>query len=359
MKTSTSAPTRRILCAALLLVAATLSACSDKAKEKKPGQALVSVNGEEVTVLQLNEELQRAGIAAAQQEAASKQLLQVLIDRQLLQEAAAKENLDRDPKVMQAIDRARALIIAQAYLQKRIGNPARPTQAEVEDYFNKHPEFFSNRKQFSMNELVIASSDLTPDVRSAADSAKSLEEVAVWLDAHKVKYGRTEVTRSTADIPPQLSARLLGMPKGQLFVVKEGARAMFISVAEVKDAPVTLQVAASQIEQFLINKKNKELAANELQRLRADARIEYLNKSMMPDPKATPALPASAPAGGPVANADPAAASVSAAAALPTADGAVDHVADHAAAGSATNGTPSAADSTEKAALDRGVAGLK
>lgn len=356
MKTSSPLPAGRVLCAALLLAAAMLSACTDKAKEKKPGQALASVNGEEVTVLQLNEELQRAGVAASQQEAASKQLLQVLIDRQLLQEAAARENLDRDPKVMQAIDRARALIIAQAYLQKRIGSPPRPTQAEVEDYFNKHPEFFSNRKQFGMNELVIAASDLTPDVRAAADSAKSLEEVAVWLDAHKVKYGRTEVTRSTADIPPQLSAKLLGMPKGQLFVVKEGTRAMFIAVAEIKDAPVTLQVASSQIEQFLMNRKNKELAASELQRLRADARIEYLNKSMMPDPKAAPALPAST--GGAVANADPAAAPANAAlspATLPAADAAAAAAAAEPGSNAAANG----ADAAEKAALDRGVAGLK
>jgi EpsD family peptidyl-prolyl cis-trans isomerase len=333
----TSAPStpKRVLCAALLLVAATLSACGDKAKEKKPGQALASVNGEEVTVLQLNEELQRAGVTAAQQDTASKQLLQVLIDRQLLQAAAAKENLDRDPKVMQAIDRAKALIVAQAYLQKRIGNAAKPTSAEVEDYFNKNPEFFSNRKQFSMSELVIAANDLTPEVRSAADTARSLEEVAVWLDAHKIKYGRTEVTRSTADVPQQLSAKLLGMPKGQLFVVKEGPRAMFISVTEIKDAPVTLAVAAPQIEQFLVNRKNKELASAELTRLRADAKIEYLNKSMAPDPK-TPAAPAGgAPSG---ALASPGASP---------------------AAGAPAAGAPAGNNNRDKGALDRGVAGLK
>jgi EpsD family peptidyl-prolyl cis-trans isomerase len=337
---------KRVLCAALILVAATLSGCGDKAKEKKPGQALASVNGEEVTVLQLNEELQRAGVTASQQDTASKQLLQVLIDRQLLQEAAAKENLDRDPKVMQAIDRARSLIIAQAYLQKRIGNVARPAPAEVEDYFNKHPQFFSNRKQFSMNELVIAAGDLTPEVRSAADSAKSLEEVAVWLDAHKIKYGRTEVTRSTADVPPQLSDKLLGMPKGQLFVVKEGPRAMFISVAEIKDAPVSLQVASSQIEQFLMKKKNQELASAELQRLRGGAKIEYLNKSMMPDPKSG-TLPAGTGAGSAVAGADPAAPAPGA----PAAPGA-----ETQAPAPADNGSGNSAD---KAALDRGVAGLK
>ena len=345
---TTSAPStpKRVLCAALILVAATLSACGDKAKEKKPGQALASVNGEEVTVLQLNEELQRAGVTAAQQDTASKQLLQVLIDRQLLQEAAAKENLDRDPKVMQAIERAKSLIIAQAYLQKRVGNPAKPTAKEVEDYFNAHPEFFSNRKQFSMSEIVIGANDLTPEVRAAADGAKSLEEVAVWMDAHKIKYGRTQITRSTADVPPQLSSKLLGMPKGQMFVVKEGPRAMFISVNEVKDAPVTLAVAGPQIEQFLVNKKNKELASAELQRLRADAKIEYINKSMMPDPKSAPALPAGAVPTSAVAGTD----------AAPVAD---QNGGTQAAGASATQAPAAAENGTDKAALDRGVAGLK
>jgi len=320
----------------VLIVAAGLSACSDKAAEKKPGQALASVNGEEVTVLQLNEELQRANVAANQQDAAGKQLLQVLIDRQLLQEAAARENLDRDPKVMQAVDRARALIVAQAYLQKRIGSIARPTPGEVEEYFNKNPTFFANRKQFSMNELVIAVADLTPDVRAAADGAKSLEEVAVWLDAHKIKYGRTQVTRSTADVPRQLSDKLLGMPKGQLFVVKEGPRAMFIAVADVKDAPVSLQVASPQIEQFLIKRRNQELASGELKRLRASARIDYLNKSMMPDPKTGP-QPAGASGSGVVAGAEGNAPAAPSAAATPATD----------------------AGGADKAALDRGVAGLK
>jgi peptidyl-prolyl cis-trans isomerase C len=335
MKRSFPSTPRRALGAALILVAATLAACGDKAKESKPGQALASVNGAEVTVLQLNEELQRAGVPAGQQDAASKQLLQALIDRQLLESEAAKEKLDRDPKVMQAIDRARSLIIAQAYMQKRLGNVARPTPAEVEDYFNKHPEFFSNRKQFNMNELVVPGSAMTPDLKAAADSAKSLEEVAVWLDMHKIKYGRTQVSRSTADLNPELSQKLLALPKNQIFIVKEGDRAMLISIAEIKDAPVTLQVAAQQIEQFLANKKNKELAAAELQRLRSSAKIEYINKSMAPDPNS----PAAAPA---PASASP----VAAAPATP---------ADSAAVATGNTGNSG----TDKASLDRGVAGLK
>ena len=319
--------TRRVLCAAVVLASAVLAACGDKPKESKPGQALARVGDSEITVLQLNEELQRANVPAAQQQQASKQMLQALIDRQLLEDEAAKEKLDRDPKVMQAIDRARSLIIAQAYMQKKVGNTTRPSPAEVEDYFNKHPEFFTNRKQFHMNQIVIAANDLTPEVRAVVDGAKSLEEIAVWMDAHKVKYGRTQVTRSTADLAPEVSSKLLALPKGQLFIVKEGDRAMLISIADVREAPVTLAVAAPQIEQYLVSQKNKELAAAEIKRLRQTAKIEYLNKDLAMDPNAPAAMPAAAPAA-------PAAAPAAAQA-------------------------DAGAGATDNAAVERGVAGLK
>lgn len=292
---------RRVLSAGLLvLAAAALSACGDKA-EKKPGQALASVNGEEITVLQLNEELSRVNPQMAQQEAARKQLLEALIDRQLLQSEAAKEKIDRDPKVVQAIERAKATIVAQAYLQKRVGTVARPTKAEVEAYYNQNPQFFSNRKQFDMRELVLATADISDEVKRTIDASKSLEEVAAWLDQHKVKYGRAQLSRSTTELPPELSTRLQAMPKGQLFIIREGARSMLISIAEIKDAPVSLEQASGQIEQFLFNKKNKEAAEAAVKQLRSTAKIEYMNQPA----GSTPAAPAAA--GTPAAPAAPAA----------------------------------------------------
>lgn len=295
---------RRALSAGLLVaVALAVSACGEKA-EKKSGQALASVNGEEITVLQLNEELSRVNPQMAQQETARKQLLEALIDRQLLQSEAAKEKIDRDPKVVQAIERAKATIVAQAYLQKRVGTVARPTKAEVAAYYQQNPQFFSNRKQFDMRELVLQTSAVTDEVKRAIDSAKSLEEVAAWLDEHKVKYGRAQLSRSTTELPPELSARLQAMPKGQLFIIREGERSMLIAINEVKDAPISLEQASGQIEQYLFNKKNKEAAEAAVKQLRSTAKIEYMNQ-----PAGTPA-PATAAAtpSAPVAPAAPAAA---------------------------------------------------
>ncbi|HZX28205.1 MAG TPA: EpsD family peptidyl-prolyl cis-trans isomerase [Telluria sp.] len=275
---------RRMLCAAVIVALATLAGCSKKNAEHKPGQALASVNGQEITVLQLNEEMMRNNIAPQQQEAARKQLLQALIDRQLLQNEAEKEKLDRDPNVVQAIERAKATIIAQAYLQKHVGNVAKPTRQEVEDYYAKNPQFFAQRKQFTLNEIMIAARDMNDEVKKAADESKTLDDLAAWFDAHKIKYGRGQLMKTGSEMPAELSGRIAAIPKGQLFIVKELDRTLFLTVNDVKEAPIALDSAAPQIEQFLLNKKNKEAAEAELARLRSTAKIEYLNGQTAPTP---------------------------------------------------------------------------
>lgn len=269
---------QRILTAGvILLTVAGLAACGGD-KQKKVGQALASVNGEEITALQLNEELQRAGVPAAQQEAASKQLLEALIDRQVVENVALKEKIDRDPKVMQAVERAKALIISQAYMQKKLSGMAPPSKAEVEDYFNKHPELFSNRKQFDMRQLLIASKDMNDALKQVIDKSKSLDEVAAWMESNKIGFARAQVSRTTTDLAPELVGKLQSMPKGQLFIINEGERAMLMTIVDIKDVPVKLATAAPQIEQYLVNTRAKDAAKQEMERLRAAAKIEYLNQ---------------------------------------------------------------------------------
>ena len=269
---------QRILTAGvILLTVAGLAACGGD-KQKKVGQALASVNGEEITALQLNEELQRAGVPAAQQEAASKQLLEALIDRQVVENVALKEKIDRDPKVMQAVERAKALIISQAYMQKKLSGMAPPSKAEVEDYFNKHPELFSNRKQFDMRQLLIASKDMNDALKQVIDKSKSLDEVAAWMESNKIGFARGQVSRTTTDLAPELVGKLQSMPKGQLFIINEGDRAMLMTIVDIKEVPVKLAAAAPQIEQYLVNTRAKDAAKQEMERLRAAAKIEYLNQ---------------------------------------------------------------------------------
>lgn len=271
-------PLKKILVGVLVLMTTIgLSACGSK--EKKAGQALVRVNGEEITVLQINDELKRAGVKAEQQEIATKQLLESLIDRQLILAEAMRNKIDRTPEVTQAIERAKAQIVAQAYLKSILSKITKPSMSEINDYFQNHPEYFTQRKQYDIQQLIIASKDFSNDLKSTIDSASSLESVEAWLGKHNIRYVRGKLSRNTSDLPEAMVAKLKDMKKGQLFLVTEGDKSMLNIIADIKDSPVSAKDAEPQIEQYLFNKKTKDAADAEITHLRSAAKIEYINAS--------------------------------------------------------------------------------
>lgn len=273
---SRNRPSKNRLAGTVLVVlgAVSLSACTSK--EAGSGQSLVRVGKAEITVHQLNDELSRIDSPT---EVAKQQVLEVLIDRQLLQSEAMRNKMDRDPEVLQAIERAKAQILAQAYLKSKSAGIAPPSKDEIREYFTQHPELFTRRKLFDIEELIIDSKDFSSPLHSAVDAARSLDSVAAWLDQQGIEYARRKTARSTADLPPELAAKLQAIQKGDLFVVKEDNRTMLGFLNDLKETPVAIEAAEKQIEQYLINKRRHEAGAAEIKHLRSLAEIEYLNKT--------------------------------------------------------------------------------
>jgi peptidyl-prolyl cis-trans isomerase C len=258
----------------LIFVVIGVSACGDK--ENMAGQALVRVNGDEITILQLNDEIKRAGMKTDMQDAEKKHLLESLIDRQLLTEEGSRINIDRTPEVLQTIERAKSQIISDAYLDFIVSKIAPPTEEEIDEYFQAHPEYFAQRKQFDMDQIIMATKDLDDEFKKFINSSKSLNEVAAWLDKHHVRYARGQLSRSSTDLPEPVITKLREMKKDQIFIINQGDNSLLSAIANVKDSPVTAQDAAPQIKQYLINKKSKQAADAEVARLRSLAKIEYL-----------------------------------------------------------------------------------
>jgi peptidyl-prolyl cis-trans isomerase C len=285
--------------AAVIATLLVLAACGND-KPIKAGQALVKVNKEEITVHQLNTELRFVGSQAANldKEKLQKQLVDSLVDRQLLVEEALRTKLDRDGEIMQLLERSKSQILAQAFLQRKVAALPKPSQTEIADYFRAHPELFTQRKLYDLKQVMMAANDFTPEVKAAVDSAKSMEDVAAWLDAHKIRYGKERSNRTTADLPANLLGQLNEISKGTPFVVKDSSTALIASLTFLKDVPVAEQAAYADIEKFLMNKKAQEEAASELARLRKAATIVVYNDQASPAPaiakapEPTPATPA-------------------------------------------------------------------
>lgn len=265
-----------------------LVSCGDKKPaEEKAGQSIVRVNGDEITIHQLNAELQRANVQPAQQELAGKQITKSLVDRQILVQQAITDKLDRNPNVMQAIESAKAQILAQAYIEGKIASIANPTDTEISDYRTKHPEIFANRKVYIMEELsFIVSPENSKDLKSLSDSAKTLEDVTSWLDAHQVKYGRNKSAHAAETVPGELLNKFSKMVVGDLIFINANGRTVVGRLVEVKDVPISEKDSKPLIQRIILSQKRKDVAEAELSRLRTAAKIEYLNKQFDPTTEA-------------------------------------------------------------------------
>ncbi|WP_177167772.1 EpsD family peptidyl-prolyl cis-trans isomerase [Nitrosomonas marina] len=254
-----------------------LSACDNQPASDEPGQALVRVDGEEITVIQLNDELNRARVQPDQIDQAKQQLLESMIDRQLMVAEAKRNQLDRAPNVMRAIERAKMQIIAQSYMQTTLNQVNEPTDAEISQFHNEHPELFAKRSKYHLTFLRYPVNDLNDELNVAINSAQSISEVTQLLDMHQISYLRDKMTRTTMDMPPQMIARLREAKQGELFLVNENTNNLLIFVDNVENSPVSIDDVRSQIFSHLLNQKRREAARAAITQLRAEAEIDYLH----------------------------------------------------------------------------------
>ena len=298
-----------------IVMAAFLAACGDKSEsggEAKATQAAARVNGDEITVHQINQILQRQqGITPDQTDAASQRILEGLIDQQLAVAKAEEQKLDRDPQIVQALDAARRNILARAYLERTANAvAATPTPEEIRKYYDEKPALFSQRKIYALQEFTVAAKpeEYQPLVK-ALQATKSPQEFAEVMKASGVKFTANQVTQAAENLPMALIDQLAKVSDGQALYVtaQDGFKAVLVVAS--REQPVNFEQAKPVIEQYLLTERRREAAQKEVKTLREAAKIEYLGKfadkapaaasgasvpaaNSVAEPVTTPAVPA-------------------------------------------------------------------
>ncbi len=297
--TSCNNPTLAIALAAVLL------ASCGKDDSRIATRVAAKVNAEEITVHQLSSEQARLhGPNGQQPGIATAQLLDQLVDRTLLVQRALARALDRDPRVLHAIEASRRKILAQAYLDSITARAARPSPADVAKFYALHPELFAERKIYRLQELAIASRpDLTTvRVEEAIKGAKSLNEVIDWLKRENITFDANSTVKAAEQLPMEIVPRLTGLKLGEALLVPAQQGYLIVQMAAAEHQPLTEEQARPLIEQYLTNKRRRELVQAEMRALRREAHIEYAGEF------ATDAVAVTSAAATAVAPATPAAA---------------------------------------------------
>ena len=270
-------------CAAVLLCGVPLlmllGGCGKSQNSRMEGQSIARVNGEEITVHQINDELTTLDVTLmGTPESASKRILDGLVDQKLAAQKALHMKLDRDPQVLRTIERFKHEILAQAYLNKLVSTVAQPEPKEISEYFNQHPELFSHNKVYSFRSLTVDQPALATDLQAKLDKGTPLDEITAGLRAKDIAFTEDIIVKEAGQLPLDFLTQAYGMAKGGNIVITEGGRSTVFHLVDAVEHPIDLAQAGPLIKNFLLNQRRRQLAETEMNKLRASASIEYLGK---------------------------------------------------------------------------------
>lgn len=277
------------------LIAATLATgCGDD--KNKATQAAARVNGQEVTVHQINLVLERQqGLKPEQADAASRQILEGLIDQEVAVQKAEETKLDRDPKIVQLLDATRRGLLARAYYERASSSAVgAPSAEDVKKYFDANPGLFAERRIYMLQEFAVQGDPAqAKDAQAKLEASTSAQQFAETLKATGLKFGVNQVTQPAESLPIALVGRINALKDGQAIFEQIPGGLKAILVVASRPQPLNFEQSKPLIERFLTETKRAEWLKTHAKDLRTAAKVEYLGKFAE---KAASAPAASAPA---------------------------------------------------------------
>lgn len=276
-------------CAAAAAVILVLAACHHAAAQKS-SQVVAKVNGHEITVSQLDQVL-AARPADEVSPQVRQQAMDSLVDEELLVQEAVKHKLDRQPAVVQAMEKARRQILARAYAESSVYARNPPTMVEIEQYFRDHPILFAGRKLFRATSFAVPKTSISDALQAELARLHGTDQVRDTLDKHGVAYETQFLSIAPEQMPIERLPAFAKSGVGDVLTLDQPqGKELVISITEVHEAPIPLERARPVIRQFLINSRQKDALSAYLRESKSHAKIEYL-RSLSASTDGTGAVP--------------------------------------------------------------------
>jgi len=283
-----------LTCAVVALVAG-----CHKAPE---GQVAATVNGEEVTLQELNTELQNANLPpSVDKKEAQRAILQRVIDRKLMVDAAKEKGIDKSPEYLANKRRGEELLLAQTYAKQQLSAVPVPTDSDIAAFVKQHDNAFGKREQLTLDQIRFPAPK-DPQSLRVLDKDHDMATVAAHLTAMGIKYQRGPAGLDTARAPAELIKAIDGMPAGEPFVIPSNGVITVNVITSRKPLPVDPAQAKTAAVNAWRQQKFGDLLNQQLAALKSSAKITYQDGFAPPAPaakKADGAAPADGNAAAP------------------------------------------------------------
>jgi EpsD family peptidyl-prolyl cis-trans isomerase len=264
-----------LLCASICF---SLAGCGNR--EATATQVVASVDGEEISVHQINDVLAKSsGLTPENLPKAKVEILNGLVEQQLAINLASSQKLDRSPEVVAAIERAKREIIARAALEHLAAALPKPTDEEARKYYAENPALFSQRRVFSLQEMAVRKPNSSIDrIRTKVASAKTMEDVQSWLKENNIEFSANSGVRPAEQVPLEILPQLQPMKDGQITLVEGNDAFIVMRLVASRSQPVPEDKAFPAIKTFLFNQRTADAIKVARVDMKAKAKISYFGE---------------------------------------------------------------------------------
>ncbi len=262
---------RSVSLVALTSLSLALSACQKKAE----GQVVAVVNGEEITLSELNAEIAELNLpATADKNLVRSRVLQRMVDRRLLVQAAKDGGLDRDPQYLTQERRMQEQLLVSMYGKKAMDTIKVPDTPAIDQYIAAHSNLFADRKRFKLDQLQI---DVPTDPKrlKELESAHTLVDVADRLTKMGIAFQRGTGTLDSATVAPEVLKRLQSLPPGEPFIVPNNGKLVINAITVAEPVVLPTDQARPLAVQAMRNEELNKIGLQRLNEAKAKAKIEY------------------------------------------------------------------------------------
>jgi EpsD family peptidyl-prolyl cis-trans isomerase len=263
----------------LLLVAAaglTLAACN-KGADKPEGQVVASLDGKDITVHEVNAEINAMG---QQAQAAPRKLVESValarvIERKMVAEEARVRKLDQSPQFVLAKSRNDENLLVQA-LQADIAGKVQSTPREsAQKFIAENPMMFADRRIIQLDQIQFLRAPNLKDL--PLKDAKTMTAVEQVLIANNIEYRRAPQQIDTLLLDPRISGEVMRVaraPGGEPFMFTDqpaGAPAPVVyinNVTDMKVQPFMGERAITYAQQVIQRQEMSKKLQDELKRLK-------------------------------------------------------------------------------------------
>jgi len=293
------------LCGLSLL--ALVAGCDKKAGKVPTGQVVASVNGTDITVHELNSELaQTQAPPEVPRKKVETAVLQRVVERRMLADAARARGLDKNPAFLLTQRRVEDNLLVQALQASVAQKVGVPTREAAQKYMTSHPTLFAGRKIYTIDQIQFLQPKNLADLNLGP--LKTMAEVETVLNTAHIEFRRQPATVDSLAVNPKLIAaidQITARNPNEVFMFADqpqGAPApvMLINhVTAAKVLPFGGEKAISFAQQLLQRETVQAKLLEEFKSIQTAAKPKITYAEGYAPPPPPPVAPAAAPAAAP------------------------------------------------------------